>query len=72
MNNAHSYRAKQVRWARMPEVWAVLLKDRKEKMLLKDCLVLLTSIVLTDPTITRRQSKALRPLIKRLKKGIAA
>jgi hypothetical protein len=39
--------------------------------LLEECLIYLVSLALTDPRMTYYQSKALGPLIKKLKKAVA-
>lgn len=42
-----------------------------QRKLLADCLILLVSLVLTDPNTTKRQQAMIGKLIKRLKKEIA-
>ena len=44
---------------------------QRQKKLLEDCLVLLVSLVLTEPFQTERQQKMTGPLIKRIKKELS-
>lgn len=47
------------------------LNAAKKKRLLQDCLILLVSLVLTEPNTTPRQQKMIAALIKRLKPHVA-
>ena len=46
-------------------------KRRSRKRLLTDCLVLLVSLVLTEPATTKRQQAEIAKLIRRLKREVA-
>ena len=45
--------------------------DAEQRKLLADCLIILVSLVLTEPNTTKRQQAMISKLIARLKKELA-